>query len=362
MKKLMIILFVLIAFSVFAAEEGKKDENFFVVVPVPLYTPETQWAAYLIAEYIFKLDPADKITPSSAAQISLDYTQRNQSDVYLEFSHYWKNSDYYLKIMLEYKKYPDKFFGIGNHDRHLYTGLDRGYDYTLEYEYIWVEFYKKIFGGLHFGARWLGQHNVMLASGYPGLVPGKDITGAAGGNDSGFGILAKWDTRDNVYYSMSGDYLQASVMLFGEAIGSGSHFIKWDLDLRHYFKINDEHSISAQAVLLAEAGSPPFYFMNMIGGEKLLRGYFEGSYRDRCLTALQAEYKWILFSRFVADVNAGFGAVADEITKLSTADILWSAGLGFRFIFDEVSRMTFRIDLGFGRNDSGVYLVAGEAF
>lgn len=362
MKKILIFLVVLISFPLFAAEEQKKDDNFFIVVPVPMYSPETQWAGYLIMEYIFRLDPHDKITPSSTAQISLSYTQMHQSDVYLEFSHYWKDRDYYLKVMLEYIKYPDLYFGKGNIERNIFAGLDKGYDFTLEYEYAWLEFYKKITADLHAGARYIIRRNVMLDSEYPGLITGEEITGAKGGTDSGLGLLVKWDTRDNVCYAMSGDYLQAMVMFFGGVLGGDSNFIKWDLDLRHYFKINDEHSISSQAVLLAEAGNPPFYLMNMLGGEKLLRGYYKGSFRDRCLTAVQLEYKWILFSRFVAACNAGIGAVADEVTKLSTGNLQWSVGLGFRYIFDEASKMTFRIDVGFGENDMGFYLVAGEAF
>jgi hypothetical protein len=361
MKKILIILLVLLAFPVFAAEEQKKDDNFFIVVPVPMYSPETEWSGYLIMEYIFKLDRTDKITPSSTAQVSLSYTQLSQSDVYLEFSHYWKNSDYYLKVMLEYMKYPDRFYGIGNYERVTYDGL-KGEPFTLEYEYAWVDFYKKIIADLHLGARYIIRRNVMLAPDPFKLVPWSEITGAKGGTDSGLGLIAKWDTRDNVNFSMSGDYAQAVLMFFGGILGGTSNFVKWDLDVRHYFKISDEHCVTAQVLLLAEAGKPPFYQMNMIGGDKLLRGYYEGGFRNRCLAAVQAEYKWIFIPRFVAEVNAGLGTVSDELTRLSASYILWSAGLGFHYIFDDTSKMTFRIDLGFGKDDSGVYIEAGEAF
>jgi outer membrane protein assembly factor BamA len=188
------------------------------------------------------------------------------------------------------------------------------------------------------------------------------VPGYQAGNDSGLGLLVRWDTRDSVYFPMSGDYLQASVMFFGEAIAGEHHFVKWDLDLRHYFSIDERQSVSVNGLLLAEAGSPPFYLMNMLGGDKVLRGYFKGTKRDRCVTALQAEYKWIFIPRFAVTVHAGLGAAANEVTKFSTAYMLWSAGFGLRFFLDEASRMTFRADMGFGRDDMGLYLVAGEAF
>lgn len=357
MKKILVLILLFLAAPVLAADEEKKDENFFILVPVPSYTPETQWAAFLVGAYMFRLDQADKITPASIVQINLAYTQLNQSDAFVELDHYWKNNEYFLKMMLEYKKYPDRLFGIGNSPSHLRAGTDPGYKYTLEYEYIWLEFYKKIWMDLHLGARWLGQHSVMLDNEYPGYLPG-----AGGGFDSGLAVLAKWDTRDNVYYAMSGAYYQLAAMFFGESIGSTHHFVKWDIDLRHYFKINETNSVSAQGLLMAEAGDPPFYFMNMHGGDNLLRGYFAGSYRDRCMTAIQAEYKWIFLPRFVAAAFAGVGTVAPEITKFSTAYLLWSAGLGLRFFLDEKDRMTFRADLGFGNGDMGLYLVAAEAF
>jgi hypothetical protein len=346
MKKITLFLLALLL-PVFACAGDEKQGDFFMVVPVPSYTPETLWEGFLIAAYMFRPAGTDAVTPSSMAQVSLAYTQLNQSDVFLEFDHYWDAKDWALRAVSEYRKFPDKFYGIGSH------GNTAGERFTMESSYMLLEIYRRAFMNLYFGGRWTGMRSVMLASDINGHVPGEE-----GGNDSGLALLAKWDDRDNIYFTVSGDYLQFSSTLF-----SGAHnFTKWEADLRHYFRLDGSQSISLQALLQAETGSPPFYLMNMLGGEKIMRGYYKGSYRDRCSAVLQAEYKWMFIPRFVLSVQAAAGAVNSGLADLTGSPILLSCGAGLRFILNERDKMTFRADAGFGRDGMGVYLVAGEAY
>jgi outer membrane protein assembly factor BamA len=339
------------------ADGGKKSEDFFILVPVPSYMPETGWGGMLTGAYLYHSEGPDKATPASILQFNSEYTQLQQSDLFLESDYYWKNNAYYLKFTLEYSKYPDKFFGIGP------AAVNASpEDYTLEYEQVWLEFYKKIYMDLHLGARWIFQNSNMLKTTPGGLLSDGSITGSHGGMDSGLGLLAKWDTRDNVYFSMSGDYHQLAVEFFGPAIGGDYSFIRYEADLRHFFQLADAHCIALQGYLYSESGRPPFYLLDTMGGKLLMRGYYDGSFRDRSAAAIQTEYKWIILPLIVIVVNASMGCVSDEVTHFSTGNIRFSGGAGFRFFLDQADRITFRADWGIGSGTSGIYLVAGEAF
>ena len=93
-----------------------------------------------------------------------------------------------------------------------------------------------------------------------------------------------------------------------------------------------------------------------------MRGYYDGSFRDRSAAAIQTEYKWIILPLIVIVINAAIGCVSDEVTHFSTGNIRFSGGAGFRFFLDQADRITFRADWGIGSGTSGIYLVAGEAF
>ena len=260
---ILIIVFPLLLGVAYGAEE-KKIEDFFILVPVPSYMPETGWGGVLTGSYLFHPEARDNSTPPSIVQFNSEYTQFRQSEVFLESDYYWKNNSQYLKFTAEYSKYPDKFFGIGPEA----VGSNPE-NYTLEYEQIWLEFYKKVFMDLHVGARWIYQNSNLLETAPGGSLASGSITGTKGGRDSGLGILAKWDTRDNVYFSMSGDYHQLAVEFFGPAIGGDHSFIRYEADLRHFFRIADAHCIALQGYLYSESGRPPFYLLDTMGANCL---------------------------------------------------------------------------------------------
>ena len=110
------------------------------------------------------------------------------------------------------------------------------------------------------------------------------------------------------------------------------------------------------------SGSPPFDQLPELGGDKLLRGYFQGRYRDRALIAFQAEYRWPLFWRVGAAGFVGVGQVADGLSGFRL-DRFWPAGgVGIRFLLAEQEGLNVRADFAFGDGSSGFYLAFGEAF
>jgi hypothetical protein len=109
-------------------------------------------------------------------------------------------------------------------------------------------------------------------------------------------------------------------------------------------------------------GSPPVYELPAMGGQRIMRGYYQGRYRDKVLFATQAEYRFHLKGRFGAVAFAGVGDVGSRLVDVRIRDLKTSLGGGLRFKFNQVENVNLRMDVGFGRNTSGVNFGLEEAF
>lgn len=358
----LILLFFLHCFAyasvpgaVSKTSNAASPENFFIIVPVPLYSPETGWALNISSAYLYRTEPDDPATTPSIIQASFIYSEKRQSDNYIEINHYLKGNEYTFKSILQYRKYPDKFFGTGNN-----TLPDASENYTVEYSYLLAEAYKKIIPGFYAGARYIFQNNNMLEVVPSGLL--SSSPGSEGLRQSGAGVLLKWDTRDYVYYATDGALHQVSLMSFGPGIGSQNIFNKFEADFRWFFKTFDGQSGSVHSYTVLSDGDVPFFFMPSIGGDKMLRGYFKGRFRERNMLALQVEYHFHLSNLFILTLHGATGEVMNKLTDFSTAGLKFSAGAGIRFMLEPKDRLTARLDIGFTPDSMGVYLLAGEAY
>jgi len=106
----------------------------------------------------------------------------------------------------------------------------------------------------------------------------------------------------------------------------------------------------------------PFQRLSKLGGSLLMRGYYEGRYRDHDLIVAQAEYRLPLWRRFGLTGFAGIGDVADKISRFRSREMKTSAGLGLRYMLIPEEKMNLRFDFGFGKDTSGFYVTITEAF
>jgi outer membrane protein assembly factor BamA len=190
-----------------------------------------------------------------------------------------------------------------------------------------------------------------------GIVPGSDR-----GDVIGTGLLIHWDTRDNIFSPDSGSFHQVSLVTYADTWGSDYDFTDLRVDLRRYARLKDNHVLALQAVVASATGQPPFYKLQMIGGPSNLRGYYEGRYRDRALTQLQAEYRLHIAGRIGIAGFVGAGQVGDRLADIDLGNLRYAGGLGLRWAFNPAERLNLRLDLGFASGSSGMYITLGEAF
>jgi outer membrane translocation and assembly module TamA len=96
----------------------------------------------------------------------------------------------------------------------------------------------------------------------------------------------------------------------------------------------------------------------------LLRGYYQGRFRDQVMVTLQAEYRLPVFWRIGLVGFAEAGQVAPRAGDLAVDAFKASLGGGLRFLLAPREGVNIRADYGwgFGVGAGGFYLAIGEAF
>lgn len=285
------------------------------------------------------------------------YTTKNQiilavwSDMFLDEDR-WR-----ISSAVNYSKFPTKYWGIGND-----TPDSAEEDYTPKALILRLWPQKRIASGWYAGlaANIIDRRISEVSDG--GLIDSGLAPGVKDEQALGLGGSLIRDSRDNTVYPRRGSYHKLLVDLFAEVWFGDNGFGVYTLDLRRYFPVAGTHVLALQALGIATSGEPPFDLYPQLGGESLLRGYFQGRYRDRSLLALQGEYRLPLFGRFGAAGFVGFGQVAPDISEFGFDRFWVSGGAGLRFLLAKREGLNIRADFAVGEGSTGFYLSLGEAF
>lgn len=354
-----------------APARAKADKPSFIPFPIVFSQPETGLGYGLAVLPVFRLGP-DSATRKSSARLIAWRTQKKQSLVQLTHSLFTPGERFFISGEASfYNQFPINYYGVGPATRL----SDKS---VIEYKvFIFQQRALKrlapgLFAGLHY--RLTDLRDVQLNEGIDG-VPGRSRLFERPAREyaqdtrvSGLGPALLYDRRDNVLSTFSGNYLEMSALLNGAGLGSDYRYGRYGLDARHFQPLTADNKtiLAAQLVGQFHSGNVPFRELANLGGGSLLRGYYEGRYRDRQLLAAQLEVRRVLVGRFNAVLFGGLGQVGNtlgELADLGRGGVKAAGGAGLRFRFNRRDRLNVRLDYGVGRGgSSGVYFSIGEAF
>jgi outer membrane protein assembly factor BamA len=345
-------------------EEMKKSEAepkkfSWIVLPVIFYTPETHWAGGVGGLFAFRPAERNVNTRPSSIYFAVIDTQLKQFSVEIKPEIYLNKEAYLLTAYLVLKKYPCKFYGIGND-----TPKSLEKNYTPRTNSLELTLQKKIFPKerLYAGIDYQYERTKILKVDKDRLLALRDILGSQGGTVSGLGFVLNWDSRDNIFSTTKGNYWQVLTYFNSRTLGSDFNYNSVKADLRSFVPLFSSHVLALQGYAEIKTGHPPFYQLAKLGGEVSMRGYYLGRYRDKILMTFQAEYRIPAWWRFGLVGFAGVGDVASKFAKFKLADFKYSVGAGLRFLLDPTEGTCLRADFGFGKGTSGFYFTAGQAF
>lgn len=312
-------------------------------IPAVVFSPETNLGLGARAIRIFRYqnDSSSFLRPSSLP-ITFLYTLNNQAIFTTELEIWANENKEYVNARLELTDYPFKFYGIGNE-----LEVANEEFYSTRYVYFHVNYERQITKGLYLGPRYEFRVDDIYKKEEGGILDGEALAGSNGQRLSGLGLVLNYDTRDNIFQPKGGWYNSISWMSFQNFLGSNFAFNQYALDLRKYFNPYKNQVLAVQSYWSFTTGNPPFQHVSLIGGSDLMRGYFEGRYRDMHAVVHQAEYRLPIYRNFGIVLFGSAGQVASQPSQFRINRMKYGGGLGFRYKLNPEG-LNIRIDIAFG--------------
>ncbi|NJK82692.1 MAG: BamA/TamA family outer membrane protein [Saprospiraceae bacterium] len=281
--------------------------------PILYYTPETRWGFGGAGIFTFRFKGETAQSAPSQIQAALTYTLNKQVLAYVPFQLFWKDEEWIARGELGYFRYVYDFFGVGN-------GIDREYieRYSVNYPRVRINLLKRVLPNFYGGLRyWFDDYRIVQVE-EDKLLSSGEVFGSEGGVVSGMGLVAQYDSRDNIFYPSKGIFLEAASFWNSQQLGSTFDFNRYTFDLSFYMPLskNQQHILALNYFTGAMYGNAPFNQLMFLGGPKKGRGYIDGRFRDDHLALVQAEYRFPLFWRFSGVTFATLGGIATAMLML----------------------------------------------
>ena len=360
-KFLLINLLLWVASLAFAQDSLKVAKPKKVIslklFPMAYYMPETGVGIGFVAFSIFKFNNLDSSCRSSNLQLYSSYTQNKQFALESEWRLFTNKEKYVHSGFLDFTKFPEFFFGIGNHTKTEYKELYT-FDLVKFQSKNLYQIKNKIFIGIQYDLQRLFNIKLTKLS----MMPSMKIEGIGGYSTSGIGPIFIYDTRNNILNSSKGTYAEIMTSVNNRFTLSQYNYNTLMLDLRKYFTLKNRFTFAFNAYANFNSGKVPFRAMPLIGGSRYLRGYYRGRYRDNNLMLFQSEIRIGLFKNIGIAVFGGIAQVSSGIKNFKTNDFKYAGGFGLRYKINKKENINLRLDMGYTKEGHGLYIVLAEAF
>ncbi len=321
-------------------------------IPIPAYNESIGWSIGLAVAAFYKASSSDTISPESSTAVFGFYAENKT----------WA-AGFYQQLYLDEDRWRIKAGGAVA-DINFQTYLDlpewlgggTSIDYTTETVGGLAEVSRLAWKRLYLGAKYRymrSQTEFHVKLPIDAALEKRTF--------SGLGLVATWDTRDNIFYPLSGYHANVWALWNRDAIGSDRDYDIYWIEASGFNEYRKGHVVAARVHSRIATGKVPFEDKSVFFYIDL-RGYTDGRYRADQRHTLQAEYRWNFYRRFFAVGFGGFGWSVDEVSEISWDGILPSAGIGLRWRMISDPPVNIGFDYAWGRDDGAFYFRIGEAF
>lgn len=337
-------------------DSNARRKEYFILVPVVRYLPETRWSGVLAGNFVFRTHSDHRLTRPSSIRLSATYTQNRQFVFKPTVEIFSRENRWMVRSGYLWMRFPELYYGTGGD-----TPESWEESYSFDMSRFFLRLFRRFGPSFYTGPVYLYEN--MHGMRYPdsSLFFRQPVTGNQGGWVSGPGWAVVWDSRNNLYYPSSGVYAEISGSVFSRATGSQFAYTAWLGDWRVYHSLPRKWGVLAGNVFIQyNPGNPPFRQMGILGGENTGRGYYQGRYRDRDHLVIQGEYRLKVWKRMGM---AFFGGLA-TVFRDTPAGAPWHPfyGFGFRGKLLRKEYLNVRLDIGWGRSGRQYYFTLDEAF
>lgn len=346
-------------------DKDTTKKSSFVILPVLSTAPETGLELGGAGLYSFYTDTAaSHKTRVSNIFAYATITTKGQSRFSLSTNYWAPQNQYHYIAAVSYINFPFDFYGTGNET--LKSNADR---LGLKRFKVALNAEKKVSPNLYIGLVGGGFDYRFTDADKTGIFEtDASLEGRHGGTTLYLGPTLIFDDRNNNTYTTKGAVITSYFDLM-KGIGSNSNYSGGLLNIEYaqFFSLSKSLVLGFDVQEQSLTGSQsPFYLMPALGSDEMMRGYYNGRFRDRNLLAAQTELRYRIGSRIGLVGFIGTGQVWNS--NFSFDDFKPNYGGGLRYFFDTEKGLSIRVDYGVGEKRpneprlSGVYIGLGEAF
>lgn len=350
-------ILVLIPLLTNAQEQKSRKKIRFSPLPVVYYSPETRLGFGVLLAANTNL-ATDSLTTGSYFQSSFIYTLNKQYEWANNGRIYFPQNKRIAQYRFVYSYFPEFFHGYQ-------TQRPEDFKELIEYNRLFFEgrhywkLKRYVYAGLFGRINRIYNLTPVAEGTFVTVAP----PGYTGYTIAGFAPAFHIDSRDSQVFPRTGFYLELLWGTYHKAI-SDHAYSNVLMDIRYYKPVNllKDDVIAAQFLMNLNNGTVPFRDMADVGGSRTMRGYYTGYYRYKNLWAMQVEYRFMVSRFFGFTTWIGACASSEKANDPFRHAIKPNAGVGFRLRINQSDKLNLRADYGFGKNQSGLYLDASEAF
>ncbi|MDC1395469.1 outer membrane protein assembly factor [Bacteroidia bacterium] len=331
----------------------------FIAYPTIAYSPETLWEFGLSGLHVYRAN-RDTLNRLSEMQGFGFVTLEQQYGAWIEHALYTDKDKFFFLGQAKFQNFPLSYHGIGMNTPDEKIALVSTTEFKLK-ERVLRQVKPSLFTG--FEVNFERQANVVFET--ESTQPLNLPFGHAGSSNLSLGWGLVYNDIHNVLNPRHGHFGEIAFLSSRKTWGSTFDFNLAFADLRYYKTIRENNVLAIQAIGQFGNGDIPFNQLALMGGERMMRGYYLGRYRDNNYTSTQVEYRMLPFSfakRWGGSVFASAGSVYTDFQSLKNSSIAWAIGGGPRFLIFPKKDVYNRVDVAFTPEGYGIYFFIGEAF
>lgn len=332
----------------------RRNKKFdFSIIGGPHYSSDTKFGIGVVGSGLYRSSSSDTVSPLSNVAVYADATTSMFFKLGVRGTHITPFDRARLHYDVNVAQVATKFWGIGyemgcnddNESKYKYFASQTNVDYT------W-----RLARNLYLGPMATIDYINARDEAKPELWEGQSDRSF----NFGLGFTIQYDNRDFLTNAFHGVYLRLDQRFNPRFLGNKRAFSLTELRLANYRPAWHGATLAMQLRARLTYGNTPWGLLSTLGGSDNMRGYFEGRYRDKSEIDACLELRQHVWRRNGIALWVGAGTVFPEFSALRWRHVLPNYGVGYRWEFKR--RVNVRLDLGFGRGQTGFIFSINEAF
>lgn len=326
----------------------------FSILGGPHYSSDTKLGIGIVAAgQYYTTPPADTITHISNLSLVGDITTGGFYKIGVRGNHFTPENHWRLDYYVDFYSFLRQFWGIGYEAGAHSDSYEKFRELRIKanFDALW-----RMGGSFYIGPTasftHLKANKVTEQWRWDGQRLSTFTTSA--------GIKLTYDTRDNLTATQRGWMVMIHQGFSPRFLGNRYSYIFTELTSSGFWKGWKDAVICLHLHSLCNFGDVPWGMMATFGGSDIMRGYYEGRFRDKCEIDATVEIRQHVWRRNGVVAWVGAGSVAPRPSAFRWRKILPNGGIGYRWEFKK--RTNVRLDFGVGRNETSFIFNINEAF